>query len=152
MRTLIRIAYDNPCHQNRSSQLSKSFILGIKIAYSCYQKRSFLLSKSFIPAIKIVHHCHQNRSSLLLKTGKRSSETFTAQKMKFSIKDFFSRCDQIRGFLRIWSHLLKKSSIENILFCAVLCCQKYSYLSSKRFTKKVDQKSPSSKTFIKNIL
>ena len=33
----------------------------------------------------------------------------TAQKMKFSIKDFFSKCDQIRRKLRIWSHLLKKS-------------------------------------------
>ena len=30
------------------------------------------------------------------------------QKMKFSIKDFFSKCDQIRRKLRIWSHLLKK--------------------------------------------
>ena len=30
------------------------------------------------------------------------------QKMKFSIEDFFSKCDQIRSFLRIWSHLLKK--------------------------------------------
>ena len=129
-------------------------VRAIKIVHPSYQNHSSLPSKSLIPAIKIVHSCYQNRSSLLLKTGKRSSETFTAQKMKFSIKDFFSRCDQIRGFLRIWSHLLKKSSIENILFCAVLylCCQKYSYLSSKRFTKKVDQKSPSSKTFIKNIL
>ena len=25
----------------------------------------------------------------------------TAQKMKFSIKDFFNKCDQIRSFLRI---------------------------------------------------
>ena len=33
----------------------------------------------------------------------------TAQKMKLSIKDFFSKCDQILSFLRIWSHLLKKS-------------------------------------------
>ena len=29
--------------------------------------------------------------------------------MKFPTKDFFSKCDQIRNFLRIWSHLLKKS-------------------------------------------
>ena len=43
----------------------------------------------------------------------------TAQKMKFSIKDFFSKCDQIRSFLRIWSHLLKKSLMENFIFCAV---------------------------------
>ena len=35
----------------------------------------------------------------------------TAQKIKFSIKDVFSKGDQIRSFLRIWSHLLKKSLI-----------------------------------------
>ena len=40
----------------------------------------------------------------------------TARKMKFSINDFFSKCDQI---LRIWSHLLKKSLMENFIFCAV---------------------------------
>ena len=39
--------------------------------------------------------------------------------MKFSITDFFSKCDQIRSFLRIWSHLLKKSVMENFIFCAV---------------------------------
>ena len=37
----------------------------------------------------------------------------TAQKMKFSIKDFFDKCDQIRSFLWIWSHLLKKSLMGN---------------------------------------
>ena len=36
--------------------------------------------------------------------------------MKFSIKDFFSKWDQIRSFLRIWSHLLKKSFMENFIF------------------------------------
>ena len=45
---------------------------------------------------------------------------FTAQKMKFTIKGFFSKCDQIRSFLRIWSRLLKKSLMENSIFCAVL--------------------------------
>ena len=45
---------------------------------------------------------------------------YTTQKMKFSIKDFFSKCDQIRSFLRIWSHLLKKFLMENFIFCAVL--------------------------------
>ena len=43
----------------------------------------------------------------------------TAQKMKFSIIDFFSKCYQIRRFLRIWSHSLKKSLMENFIFCAV---------------------------------
>ena len=43
----------------------------------------------------------------------------TALKMKFSIKNFFSKCDQIRIFLRIWSHLLRKSLMESFIFCAV---------------------------------
>ena len=37
-------------------------------------------------------------------------------KMKFPIKDFFSKCDQIRSLLWIWSHLLKKSLKENSIF------------------------------------
>ena len=45
--------------------------------------------------------------------------TITAQKMKFSITDFFSKCDQIRRCLWIWSHLLKKSVMENFIFCVV---------------------------------
>ena len=36
--------------------------------------------------------------------------------MKFSIKDFLSKYDQIRNFLRIWSHLLKKSLMKNFIF------------------------------------
>ena len=43
----------------------------------------------------------------------------TAKKMKFSIKDFFSKCTQIRNFLRVRSHLLEKSSIQNFNFCEV---------------------------------
>ena len=34
-------------------------------------------------------------------------------KTKFSIKDFFGKCDQIRS-------LLQESLIENFIFCAVL--------------------------------
>ena len=40
--------------------------------------------------------------------------------MKFYIKDFFSKCNQIQRKLRIWSHLLKNSLMENFTFCAVL--------------------------------
>ena len=43
----------------------------------------------------------------------------TGQKMKFSIKDFFSKCDQICRKLRICSYLLKKFLMENFIFCAV---------------------------------
>ena len=43
----------------------------------------------------------------------------TAHKMKFSITDFFSKFDKIHRKLRIWSHLLEKSIMENFIFCAV---------------------------------
>ena len=39
--------------------------------------------------------------------------------MEFSIKDFSSKCDQICSFLRIWSHLLEKPLMKNLIFCAV---------------------------------
>ena len=48
--------------------------------------------------------------------------------MKFSIKDFFSVYEQARRKLRIWSHIPKKSFMENFTFCAVkspLKSQKY---------------------------
>ena len=47
------------------------------------------------------------------------SSTGTLQKMKFSIKNFFSKCNQIRWKLRIWSHLLKKHLMGIFIFCAV---------------------------------
>ena len=43
----------------------------------------------------------------------------TAQKMRFFIKGFSSKCDQIRRKLPIWSHLLEKYLMENSIFCAV---------------------------------
>ena len=58
-------------------------------------------------------------------------QPITAQKMKFFIKVFFSKCAQIRSFLRIWSHLLKKSLMENFIFCAVYYCCSWFRLSTK---------------------
>ena len=50
--------------------------------------------------------------------------------MKFSVKDFFSKCDQMRGKLRIWSHLLMKFLMENFTFCANQCSHlSYSFIS-----------------------
>ena len=46
--------------------------------------------------------------------------------MKFSVKDFLSKYDQIRSFLRIWSHLLKESLMENLILCAVRFLQSIS--------------------------
>ena len=41
---------------------------------------------------------------------------YTAQKMKLSIKDLFTKCDQIGRKLWIWVHLLNKFLMENFHF------------------------------------
>ena len=64
--------------------------------------------------------------------------SFTAQKVKFSIKALFSKCDQIHRFLRIWSHLLNKSLMQSFIFCAVFgmflawLCQGHLYFGRRR--------------------
>ena len=45
--------------------------------------------------------------------GTVTTPTDTAQKMKFSIKNYFRKYDQIPSFL-------KKSLMEDFIFCAVL--------------------------------
>ena len=73
----------------------------------------------------VVKEFVNNISPDMDKHGNISQEEYdpvtasTAQKMKLSIKDSFSKCDQIRRILRIWSHLLRKSLMENFIFCAV---------------------------------
>ena len=44
----------------------------------------------------------------------------TARKQKFTIKNFFSKYEQIRRKIWICSHLLKKILIRNLFFCAVI--------------------------------
>ena len=68
------------------------------------------------------HACLWCKFSLFLKLELFEADTKSRAafiKMKFSIKDFTSKCDQIRFKLQILSHLLKKSLMENFIFCAV---------------------------------
>ena len=48
--------------------------------------------------------------------------------MKFSIKNSPVICNLIRSFLRIWSHLLKKSLMQNFIFFAKLFSRKNSII------------------------
>ena len=53
--------------------------------------------------------------SMFLFLSSKCSTRGHCTKMKFSFKDIFSECDQIRRKLGVWSHLLKKSLMENFL-------------------------------------
>ena len=62
------------------------------------------------------------RSSPDFASNTNANLSYTIQKMKFSTKDFLSKCDQIRkirSFLLLWSHLLKKSLMKNFIFCSM---------------------------------
>ena len=60
---------------------------------------------------------YQRNREVILNRAKDYYDT--AQKMKFSIEDFFCKYDQIRSFLRIWLHLLRNSLMEIFVFFAV---------------------------------
>ena len=52
-----------------------------------------------------------------------------AQKMKFFIKDLFSKCNQIHREKWMWPHLLEKYLMENFVFVQCIgCCCAFVYL------------------------
>ena len=75
----------------------------------------YLMSLSFLKAL----YCDTRNSDAQIILETIVASMTLHKKMEFSIKDFLSKCDQIRRKLKIWSHLLKKSLIENFIFCAV---------------------------------
>ena len=110
--------------------LNPFFVLVICSSYP--RSSESILNFSFLSFVFIIQITALNFSGVLLKKHPHSPDVnhrvvvslthhlkHTAQKMKFSIKDFVSKYDQIRSKLRIWSHLLKKSLTENFIFCAV---------------------------------
>ena len=68
---------------------------------------------------EVVRFAHRAKLYRFDKDVNQWKERGTCLYMTFSIKDFFSRCDQIHSFLRIQSHLLKKSLMENFIICSV---------------------------------
>ena len=64
--------------------------------------------------------CLKNQTEKTTVLSMKWRHKYTAQKDKFSIKNFFSKLDHIRWKLLIWSHLLKKFLMGNWIFCAVI--------------------------------
>ena len=107
--------------QHRCFLLEIPKILGTPILKNIWKKEQLPKAASCLSETKYGYavHCYTRWNQFYILTmvlPKRYCFVLclTAQKMKFSNKDFFSKCDQICRFLRIWSHVLKKSLIENI--------------------------------------
>ena len=48
--------------------------------------------------------------------------------------DFFNKCNQIPSFLRILSHLLKKSLMENFIFCQRIFLKKKTKSATQKYS------------------
>ena len=103
--------------------------LGKTVTYSCYKAGLTLIGNKVRTCLHEVGKgnywsgtlpsCNGNffiHNCFVIGISQVYYEPDTAQKIKFSIKDFFSKCNQFRSFLRIWSHLFKKSLMENFIF------------------------------------
>ena len=96
---------------NDKNKISNFRRVSVQIYESVIKNQfTLVLNNIFSPYIAVYRESYNTQHVL----------TCTAQKMKFSIKGFFSKCDQIRRKLRIRSHLLKKSLMVNFIFCAVV--------------------------------
>ena len=74
--------------------------------------------------IETIYHMKLTKYSMTIQQCSNFSRVsytvqYTAQKIKFSIKGFLSKCEQMQNFLRIFLHLLKESLMENLIFWAV---------------------------------
>ena len=119
--------YENPTNRSRSHMnftKNVDYLLewgqSYFVFYGVLQQAASFKSlsrpqKSQKPGIK-----NSSTHTLTSPTITRGFLSYTARKMKISINDFFSKYDKIRSFLRIWSHLLKKSLMEKFIFSAVL--------------------------------
>ena len=85
--------------------------LTIKTSVQCHYRRS----SAFIVNFEKIWHIPSSVFTADFEQ-KMSTEYFAYtlyfHKYKVFIKDFFSKCDQIRRKLRIWSHLMKKSLMK----------------------------------------
>ena len=109
---VLELFYDTQIWVHNSSVLQDDLHKTLNWLFSFSIKDIIIREKLFI--FEHVQWLHYFNLLLLTK-----DLDHTAQKIKFFIKDFFSKCNQIRSLLRIWSHLLKKFLMENFIFCAV---------------------------------
>ena len=92
--------------------LQKSIKKGRKIL-------EFSFYKLFYSRVKLVETPLKAVVLFSLKTMLKIYPNRSSHCTRIYTKDSFSKCDQIRSFLWIWPHLLKKYLMKNFIFCAV---------------------------------
>ena len=103
--------------------------LGTPILRNIWKKEHLPTAASCLSETNCAYatHCYTrwnqlNISAMVLPKRYCFVLCLTAQKMKFSNKDFFSKCEQIRRFsFLLFKRLFLKDSVKNILLAFSLC-------------------------------
>ena len=98
------------------------------------KSREFSFYKIFYSRVKLVKTPLKAVVLFSLKTMLKIYLNRSSHCTRIYTKDFFSKCDQIRSFLWIWSHLLKKSLMKNFIFCAVWRPIHYENVNAQNFS------------------
>ena len=86
------------------------------------KKRSYVLEKTYSQKLQVFLNTYDLflppgiKGLILLSPDDINGFLLLSKNMKFSIKEFFSKCDQIRSKLRIWSRSLKNVFMEYFIF------------------------------------
>ena len=116
------------CLNSKKKEMNVSFICRIHVGKGCYVSQvanNSNYSKASNKTLAFQNLSRFSENVVNSFSGKFIIKTMIRQcsrhltKMKFSIMDFFSKCDHIRSFLPILSHLKKKFLKENLIFRAV---------------------------------
>ena len=108
-------------NQQNAFQHFRSLLLRRQKQQKILEFLAINFEKNVFTAARLIS-CRQYFLCVCLR-GLKSLQKFVMKPViplhKFSINDFSSKDYHIRRKLRIWSHLLKKSLMENFIFCAV---------------------------------
>ena len=114
-----------------TATVNKKFIL--KVYFKVYSKLNFYRYFSLRDCLSLCNHfmlvyCFKCPPLVFALTSVERKVPVTAQKMKFSIKDFFSKCDQIRLFCAVRI----PSSSRRFTVLAVTVTSHFPYGSAQR--------------------
>ena len=107
---------------------SKCDQISRKLRIWSHLRTRFLMENFIFCAVLFpADYCRSVSTSQISQISTTLQEGFTSQKIKFSIQDFFSKCDKIRSPLWIW----EKISIS--LIASWITTLQYFYLVSYNF-------------------
>ena len=101
----------------RSYDLWQSLHWTSRCLYLTWKKKNIYRRRHTCSDWQCIRYMEQFRFNLWNSVFTKSTKANTAQKMKFSIKNFFSKCDQIRSFLNVMWDVISRLVCGSSCWC-----------------------------------